>query len=116
MSTLAHAPAATGAAAASTRSRTRPTSTRSRSRARSHRGSTGSLLRTGPAKWEVGSSSMNHWFDGFAMLHRFSFAGGEVSYANRFLREPRVSRRPRPRARSPTRSSPPILAARCSRG
>ena len=28
---------------------------------------------------------MNHWFDGFAMLHRFSFAGGEVSYANRFL-------------------------------
>ena len=28
---------------------------------------------------------MNHWFDGFAMLHRFSFANGEVSYANRFL-------------------------------
>ena len=45
----------------------------------------GSLLRTGPAKWEVGDRSMNHWFDGFAMLHRFSIAGGEVSYANRFL-------------------------------
>ncbi|MGH2981108.1 MAG: carotenoid oxygenase family protein [Solirubrobacterales bacterium] len=45
----------------------------------------GSLIRTGPAKWEVGDRSMNHWFDGFAMLHRFSFAGGEVSYANRFL-------------------------------
>ena len=28
---------------------------------------------------------MNHWFDGLAMLHRFSFADGEVSYANRFL-------------------------------
>jgi carotenoid cleavage dioxygenase-like enzyme len=28
---------------------------------------------------------MNHWFDGLAMLHRFSFANGEVSYANRFL-------------------------------
>ena len=28
---------------------------------------------------------MNHWFDGLAMLHRFSFAGGSVSYANRFL-------------------------------
>jgi carotenoid cleavage dioxygenase-like enzyme len=28
---------------------------------------------------------MNHWFDGFAMLHRFSFANGEASYANRFL-------------------------------
>jgi carotenoid cleavage dioxygenase-like enzyme len=45
----------------------------------------GSLLRTGPAKWEAGQRSMNHWFDGFAMLHRFSFAGGEVSYANRFI-------------------------------
>jgi beta,beta-carotene 9',10'-dioxygenase len=45
----------------------------------------GSLLRTGPAKWEVDGRGMNHWFDGLAMLHRFSFAGGEVSYANRFL-------------------------------
>jgi beta,beta-carotene 9',10'-dioxygenase len=45
----------------------------------------GSLIRTGPAKWEVGSETMNHWFDGLAMLHRFSFAGGEVSYASRFL-------------------------------
>jgi beta,beta-carotene 9',10'-dioxygenase len=45
----------------------------------------GSLIRTGPAKWEVGEQSMNHWFDGLAMLHRFSFADGEVSYANRFL-------------------------------
>jgi len=45
----------------------------------------GSLIRTGPAKWEVGDRAMNHWFDGFAMLHRFSFAGGDVSYANRFL-------------------------------
>ena len=45
----------------------------------------GSLLRTGPAKWEVGERTMNHWFDGFAMLHRFSIAGGEVSYANRFI-------------------------------
>ena len=45
----------------------------------------GSLLRTGPAKWDVGGRSMNHWFDGLAMLHRFSFADGQVSYANRFL-------------------------------
>ena len=45
----------------------------------------GSLLRTGPAKWEVGDRAMNHWFDGLAMLHRFSFADREVSYANRFL-------------------------------
>lgn len=47
---------------------------------------TGSLLRTGPAKFDIGSTTVNHWFDGFAMLHRFGFAGGEVTYANRFLR------------------------------
>lgn len=46
---------------------------------------TGSLLRTGPAKFEVGETAMNHWFDGFAMLHRFAFSDGDVSYANRFL-------------------------------
>jgi beta,beta-carotene 9',10'-dioxygenase len=45
----------------------------------------GSLLRTGPARWEVGERTMNHWFDGFAMLHRFGIGGGRVSYANRFL-------------------------------
>jgi len=45
----------------------------------------GSLVRTGPAKWEVGSRTMNHWFDGYAMLHRFGISNGEVSYANRFL-------------------------------
>jgi carotenoid cleavage dioxygenase-like enzyme len=45
----------------------------------------GSLIRTGPAKWEVGERTMNHWFDGLAMLHRFSFADQTVSYANRFL-------------------------------
>jgi Lignostilbene-alpha,beta-dioxygenase and related enzymes len=45
----------------------------------------GSLVRTGPAKWEVGEQTMSHWFDGFAMLHRFGIVDGEVSYANRFL-------------------------------
>ena len=47
---------------------------------------TGTLLRNGPAKFEVGERPLRHWFDGLAMLHRFSFAGGRVSYANRFLR------------------------------
>src|SRR3954451_9490333 len=45
----------------------------------------GSLLRTGPAKYEIGERTVNHWFDGLAMLHRFAFADGEVSYRNRFL-------------------------------
>jgi beta,beta-carotene 9',10'-dioxygenase len=45
----------------------------------------GALLRTGPAKFDVGARSYRHWFDGLAMLHRFAFAAGAVSYANRFL-------------------------------
>ena len=45
----------------------------------------GSLLRTGPAKWEVGEDRMRHWFDGLAMLHRFDLGGEEVSYASRFV-------------------------------
>lgn len=46
----------------------------------------GRLIRTAPAKFEVGEQAYNHWFDGLAMLHRFSFADGTVSYANRYLR------------------------------
>jgi len=46
----------------------------------------GTLLRTGPAKFDVGRQTMNHWFDGLAMLHRFGFVEGRVSYRNRFLR------------------------------
>src|ERR1700730_6405249 len=45
----------------------------------------GSLLRTGPAKFEVGEQRMRHWFDGLAMLHRFTIGDGRVSYGNRFL-------------------------------
>jgi carotenoid cleavage dioxygenase-like enzyme len=46
----------------------------------------GSLLRTGPARWDLGAQTVSHWFDGLAMLHRFTIASGRVSYANRFLR------------------------------
>jgi beta,beta-carotene 9',10'-dioxygenase len=46
----------------------------------------GSLLRTGPAKFEVGDRSVRHWFDGLAMLHRYTIEDGRVSYASRFLR------------------------------
>jgi beta,beta-carotene 9',10'-dioxygenase len=47
---------------------------------------TGTLVRTAPAKFEVGDRAYNHWFDGLAMLHKFAFAAGRVSYANRYLR------------------------------
>jgi beta,beta-carotene 9',10'-dioxygenase len=46
----------------------------------------GTLLRNGPARFEAGERALRHWFDGQAMLHRFSFDGGRVAYANRFLR------------------------------
>lgn len=46
---------------------------------------TGTLLRTGPSQFEVGAHAYNHWFDGLAMLHRFAFTGGRVTYASRFL-------------------------------
>jgi beta,beta-carotene 9',10'-dioxygenase len=46
----------------------------------------GALLRNGPAKYDIGTTTVNHWFDGLAMLHRFGFDNGRVSYRNRFLR------------------------------
>ena len=45
----------------------------------------GTLVRNGPGTFEIGQQSYRHWFDGLAMLHRFSFAEGNVSYANKFL-------------------------------
>ena len=46
---------------------------------------TGALVRVTPAKFEVGGRRVNHWFDGLAMLNRFGFAEGAVSYASRFV-------------------------------
>lgn len=45
----------------------------------------GTLVRTGPAKFEVGTQKYNHWFDGLGMLHRFSISNGEASYGNKFI-------------------------------
>jgi beta,beta-carotene 9',10'-dioxygenase len=46
----------------------------------------GSLIRAGPAKFEVGSQEYEHWFDGLAMLHCFVLEAGAVTYSNRYLR------------------------------
>jgi beta,beta-carotene 9',10'-dioxygenase len=46
---------------------------------------TGALVRVTPALLEVGGKRMAHWFDGIAMLNRFGFADGRVSYASRFI-------------------------------
>jgi beta,beta-carotene 9',10'-dioxygenase len=45
----------------------------------------GTLLRNGPAKFQVGEKRVD-WFDGLAMLHAFEFSSGQVVYSNRFLR------------------------------
>jgi len=45
----------------------------------------GSLLRTGPTKFEAGERELRHWFDGLAMLHAFAIAEGEVRYSNKYL-------------------------------
>jgi beta,beta-carotene 9',10'-dioxygenase len=46
----------------------------------------GTLLRNGPARFEVGDQGYRHWFDGLAMLHAFTLREGRVGYRNRFLR------------------------------
>ena len=49
----------------------------------------GALVRVTPAKLD---EAVDHWFDGLAMLNRFGFADGRVSYKSRFIRS-----RPTPR-------------------
>lgn len=46
----------------------------------------GTLVRNGPGQFEVGEQPFRHWFDGLAMLHSFSFSGGKVDYASRYLK------------------------------
>lgn len=52
---------------------------------------TGTLIRNGPAQFESGTEGYRHWFDGSAMLHAFTFEGGQVAYRNRFLRTPQYA-------------------------
>jgi carotenoid cleavage dioxygenase-like enzyme len=46
----------------------------------------GTLIRNGPAQFEVGDQDYNHWFDGHAMLHAFRAGDGRVEYRNRFVK------------------------------
>ncbi|MPC07798.1 Carotenoid isomerooxygenase [Portunus trituberculatus] len=45
----------------------------------------GALIRNGPGRIQVGEDQYNHVFDGSALLHRFHFKDGKVTYQNRFL-------------------------------
>jgi beta,beta-carotene 9',10'-dioxygenase len=45
----------------------------------------GTLVRVTPALMDGGGRSIQHWFDGAAMLNAFGFGDGSVSYGSRFL-------------------------------
>ncbi len=46
----------------------------------------GTLIRNGPISVTVNGQTNEHWFDGLAMLHAFSFHHGQARYTNKFLR------------------------------
>ncbi len=45
----------------------------------------GNLVRNGPGTFRVGEQTYRHWFDGLPMLHKFTFSGSQIAYANKFL-------------------------------
>ena len=45
----------------------------------------GDFFRNGPAKFELGKYQLNHWFDGFSVLHKFELEEGTVKYKSKFL-------------------------------
>ncbi len=45
----------------------------------------GTLLGTGPARFEYGNTTVDYWFNGLALLHGFYCDGVNISYHNKFL-------------------------------
>lgn len=43
----------------------------------------GAFIRNGPSLFSSHATKLNHWFDGMAMLHKFTFAQGKVSYMSK---------------------------------
>lgn len=46
----------------------------------------GCLVRNGPGLFSVGDTEYNHWFDGMALIHSFTFQNGDVYYRSKFLK------------------------------
>uniref|UniRef100_A0A672TI48 Beta-carotene oxygenase 1 n=1 Tax=Strigops habroptila TaxID=2489341 RepID=A0A672TI48_STRHB len=44
----------------------------------------GILLQNGPGMHTIGDTKYNHWFDGMALLHSFTFKNGEVYYRSKY--------------------------------
>lgn len=45
----------------------------------------GDLVRNGPGLFNFANVKLNHWFDGMAVIHKFSFKDGSVHYLSKFL-------------------------------
>lgn len=46
----------------------------------------GSLIKVGPAQFTIGKTKVNHWFDGLAMLYKFEYSNGNITFSNLFIR------------------------------
>ncbi len=44
----------------------------------------GKLIRNGPAMFNLRDTTLQHWFDGYGMLHSFLFDDGDVYYQSRY--------------------------------
>jgi carotenoid cleavage dioxygenase-like enzyme len=46
----------------------------------------GSLIKVGPAQFTIGKTKVNHWFDGLAMLYKFDYSNGNITFSNAFIK------------------------------
>ncbi|CAK8679258.1 unnamed protein product [Clavelina lepadiformis] len=45
----------------------------------------GEVLRNGPGEYDIGPDTFKHWFDGQALIHKFTISEGKVSYMAKFI-------------------------------
>lgn len=48
----------------------------------------GSFYRIGPAIFEQGKEQVEHWFDGYGAIHKFTLQNGKMSYLSKVLQTP----------------------------
>ncbi|CAG7716213.1 unnamed protein product [Allacma fusca] len=45
----------------------------------------GSFIRIGPGKFDIDNFTMNHWFDGYSIMSKFSVTGDTVKFEKKYL-------------------------------
>ncbi|CAK8679260.1 unnamed protein product [Clavelina lepadiformis] len=45
----------------------------------------GEVLRNGPGEFVIGPDTFKHWFDGHALIHKFTISEGKVTYMAKFV-------------------------------